>query len=168
MWKRKVQSRQLLVTSITVSGSIWHKHTINMSNMGQALTSFQRELYYILYEEGISVCVVGCLNMFNTLLYIIKMCTDLLLSLYLIVTLCLNSSVFISWWVLCFLYIYICCRSMMMVSFLELFAQVVIYSCKQLCNFLTCWWRVRRKLGRCGKIRYVKNDKAAPNLCALN
>jgi hypothetical protein len=57
---------------------------------------------------------------------------------------------------------------MMMGSFLELFAQVAIYSCKQLCNFLTCWWRVRRKLERCGKIRYVKNDKTAPNQTAIN
>ena len=41
-----------------------------MSCMGQALTSFQRELYYTLYEEGISVSVVGCLNiiLFHTLL----------------------------------------------------------------------------------------------------
>jgi len=67
-----------------------------MCCMGQALTSFQRELHYTPYEEGLSVCVVGCLNMYNTVSYIIKMCTDLLLSLYLLVSLCLNSSVFIS------------------------------------------------------------------------
>lgn len=133
--------------------------------MGQALTSFQRGLHYILSEEVISVCAVGWLNMYNTISYIIKMCTDLLLASYWIVMLCLNSSVFYK--LMCCVF-YICFRSKMMVSFLELFVQVVIYSCKQLCNFLTCWWRVRRKLGRCGKIRYVKDDKAAPNLTELH
>jgi hypothetical protein len=57
-----------------------------MSYMWQTLTSFQRGVYYILNEEIISVYAVGSLNVYNIVLYIIKMCANLQLSLYLVVT----------------------------------------------------------------------------------
>jgi hypothetical protein len=66
-----------------------------MSYMCQVLTSVQGGVYSVHNEEIImSVCVVGSVNIYNTVLYIIKMCPDLLFLVYLIGTVCLNCPVF--------------------------------------------------------------------------